>query len=199
MQRLVLVDAKKINKEDLKTSLFSLCDKDREYVLSFKQESDLILSLVSRLLERKFVGRVITRDGKPKAEKCFFNISHCYPYVVLYLSDETEVGVDIEKDKVLDDKVKDFILDKKEQKFVDNAHLVEAWTVKESALKLLGTGIKKKMNSLIIFPIKESVAKISNKLVFFKSFKKDNYSISICSYNDTSKVKLECLSIKDIF
>lgn len=81
------------------------------------------------------------RSGKPLLEKGFISISHCFPYVVIYFSETTDVGVDIEKinPKIL--KIVSRFLNASELQIInqeDLKGLTIAWGVKESVYKKHG-------------------------------------------------------------
>ena len=100
--------------------------------------------------------------GKPyieEAESFHYNISHSGDWVVLAYSDR-EIGVDVERNYMDEGrkKVAGLSFTEKEQEYVfktdDNREQAERftklWTIKESYLKYLGTGMTKSMKSFVV-------------------------------------------------
>ena len=110
-------------------------------------------------------------------EKLFFNLSHTKEYVVCCISDQ-EVGIDIEYTRPINELVIKKCFSKSEQDFVKTDHdFTKVWTLKESYIKNIGTGLKTKLNSFSTIENKE-ITKVSN--LMFTSVQIDNYHLSIC-------------------
>ncbi|MDD2435705.1 MAG: 4'-phosphopantetheinyl transferase superfamily protein [Bacilli bacterium] len=88
------------------------------------------------------LNRIKTNENeKPYVEdgEFFFNISHSKNYICCAISDH-EVGVDIEEERKISDKLKERILTK--QELESNINPLEAWVIKEAYAKYLSIGLK---------------------------------------------------------
>lgn len=119
--------------------------------------------------------------GKPYIKefpKCHFNISHTSNIIVIVVSNN-EIGVDIEKIRNADLRIAKRFFTKYEQEYilenslVQNNRFYEVWTKKEAYMKYVGKGLHMPINSFNVFD-----RNISEKL---KTFKRDDYLITICS------------------
>jgi len=80
-------------------------------------------------------------SGKPLLSKGFVSVSHCFPFVAIYFSENTEVGVDIEKigPKIL--KIANRFINESETEQIkknDPQDLTIAWCTKEAVYKKHG-------------------------------------------------------------
>ena len=121
--------------------------------------------------------------GKPYLSrgKFFYNISHSKKIVVCALSDN-EVGIDIQFLEKMDISPIISLLHKKEQTQIHSLEdFIKLWTIKESYLKYLGTGLYKPLNSFYI----ENNCIFDNKIkTKYKTFKlQKNYWITVVSNN----------------
>lgn len=97
--------------------------------------------------------------GKPfiaDREKVFFNISHSGDYVVCAVSD-SEIGVDIEKRAKARMEVAGRFFHAREVRALEaesgeeqNRLFYDYWSVKESFLKYIGTGLTRPLNSFLV-------------------------------------------------
>ncbi|MDE5789414.1 MAG: 4'-phosphopantetheinyl transferase superfamily protein [Clostridia bacterium] len=102
--------------------------------------------------------------GKPRLtqpEGLFFNISHSGEWTVAAFSDG-EVGVDIQQIKPVDARLADRFFTAEERQALaqsgDSQELFfRLWTVKESYLKALGTGLSRPLNSFTVRFAEEGV------------------------------------------
>ncbi len=167
-----LLSYTKISDEDLKT-----LDKFR--VLEVKKEK-----LASLYFKRKYVGEFsINEDGKPVSKNLFFNISHSKGVVVIAISKEHEIGVDIEVIKSKDEDLVKYVSSEEEYKFIKTEFdFLSIWTNKESLVKCLGTGIKSDIKSIPALPLNGK-----------KEFKGETYFSKITKVNDS----IISITIKD--
>lgn len=97
---------------------------------------------------------ILRPNGKPMLQngKLFFNVSHSRNTLVIAVSN-TEVGVDIEYDRTVSERLRRYCLTDAEQADTpvhnDRAFL-RIWTAKESYLKLYGTGLRQPMRSFSV-------------------------------------------------
>lgn len=106
-----------------------------------------------------------TSYGKPflsiDQKQVFFNVSHSHEYGAIILSDECEVGIDIEKPRALGDLLalaERFFHPKEHQRLLKQTCPLKQkelfyyiWTVKEAILKATGDGIAHKLSIFDVF------------------------------------------------
>lgn len=131
-----------------------LKDQDIKRMEKYKTPLKQKQILFSSILKNKFIDGDITHNeyGKPLNDKIYFNISHSKDYVIMALTKEQEIGVDIEyiKDKLNDDLI-DYVLNEKEKDFVNlikTKNFYYLWTRKEAILKCIGRGIVKNLKQI---------------------------------------------------
>lgn len=88
---------------------------------------------IKLLPEIKFINKPRFKDDFP----CYFNISHSYNAIAIAISLK-EVGVDIEKNRKIDQKLIKYFLSEEE---INNTNPLEYFTKKEAVLKCLDKGI----------------------------------------------------------
>ena len=132
---------------------FNLMGKERqEYVNSFKTESDRKRTVAGEMLIKVALcddTLSILRDehGKPyiKDSKLYISISHSADFAVCAI-DEKPIGIDIEQIRNINLKTAEKFCNEKELMYINECDSIsrffEIWTVKESAYKMLGGGIK---------------------------------------------------------
>ena len=149
--------------------------------------------------------------GKPYIydNPIFFNISHSGNWVVCAFS-SSEIGVDIEKIKEMKLSIaKSFfsgyeyatLLNMNDAQQLDYFYTI--WTLKESYIKWLGTGLSTPLNSFSFDLNNKNVLlshneNIQNNLCF-KQYSISEYKLSVCSENKNFPERVNEISIKDIF
>lgn len=169
----------------------------------YKKKADKLRSVMSEILIRRayyeYTSKELTKEikfneyGKPYIDdsEFFFNISHSGDYVLIAYGD-SEVGVDIQKCVDIPKLMQSLIFLPDELTYINSLPsnsrkepLVQLWTMKESYLKYLGTGLTKEMNTFIINMKDGSVMDIGGELlprIHIKSFPVfEDYYVSICS------------------
>ncbi len=137
-----------------------------------------------------------------------FNISHSGDWVVCALS-AREVGIDVEKIRDLDFNIarRFFSVEEVKQLFAMPKELqlnyfFDLWTLKESYLKALGTGLTKPLSSFIVKFDKGNIVLHEGNHpveVFFKKYRIDNkHKLSACSYEDSFIERMEIFFIDDL-
>ena len=132
-----------INTNNLDVSSLPLLTNDDHISLSrYKDERTRKEKTASLYLKKKYIGDYfISEKGKPLSKDKYFNISHAYGYVLLAISD-TDIGVDIEGNRKVEDELKRYIAsDEEYDLMVDDQIFYKVWTSKESLLKCVGTGL----------------------------------------------------------
>ncbi len=138
---------------------------------------------------------VITPQGKPTVEGCFFNISHTDGIAVCAVSDR-EVGIDIERfDRKLNESVIKKAFTPAEIQMVgdDRDKFIRLWTVKESVMKWYGLGLglmpeyidvtftgSSDVSVTISDPNHTDLSSQADDLRF-SCFQYEDYPISVCS------------------
>jgi 4'-phosphopantetheinyl transferase len=143
-----------------------------------------------KIINPKFIYNL---NGKPYIENSniYFNISHKNEYVICAFSDK-EIGVDIEKISSFSNNLINKVFNKEEIYF--NNNYSKLWTIKESFMKYLGTGITLNPKDIKIDLVNNKCLNLSdfcNKKVYFKSTIIDDYVFSICSEYSDFEDKIE--------
>ncbi len=133
---------------------------------------------------------VITPEGKPTVEGCFFNISHTDGVAVCAVSDK-EVGIDIERPRKLTDAVINRAFTPREIEMAgdDKDRFILLWTVKESVMKWFGMGLSLMPEYIDILMDDEIKVTILDHpdlnsqagTLHFSTYRHDDYHITVCS------------------
>jgi 4'-phosphopantetheinyl transferase len=146
--------------------------------------------------------------GKPflKNNLFYFNISHSGEYTICGISAQ-EIGVDIQKvKKIIDRKILKSFFAPSELDMLDLGDMkddlfTEIWTVKESYLKMLGTGLHKPLRSFSVVQYGTNYEIIDeekrNCKLLVKTLYKD-YKIAICSTIQSPDYKFVHLNASDL-
>lgn len=123
-------------------SLPFLTEEDKKRAEKFSFEEDEVLSLVSSYFKRRYVGEwTIGEKGKPLANNKFFNLSHTAG-VVVFVEADSDVGIDVERPRSINEKLLSYIADEEEKEFIQSErNFFEVWTAKESLSKAHGGGV----------------------------------------------------------
>jgi 4'-phosphopantetheinyl transferase len=195
----------------------------RSFFSRFKRISSLQRSLFGELLSRFILGQKLKVDskvicfsksenGKPFLENknVHFNLSHSGNWVVIAYSNE-EVGIDAEVIRPVNYRIAERFFSPKEVRKLNSKdgkekldYFFDLWTLKESFLKLIGTGLTRSLNSFSIynndgqFRMKEKGGKSDTK-VFFRQFQlEDGYKLSVCSYSKIFQEKVKMITVDDL-
>lgn len=158
-------------------------------ILKSKQKADQKRSLAAWKLCFKLLKKwTLCTDveyapsGKPYLKEdsnIFFNLSHSGKYVACAISD-SEVGVDIQQYKNVNELVMKKFMSKEEQEYILSSssqhqktqRFFQVWTGKESVIKYSGNGLKEIMQGFSIFSMKD-------KQICYHEIQ-ENYAISVC-------------------
>ena len=180
---------KKVNLYILDTNKYSVdemistfnCEKEKvKYFLNIKSDLKIKEKIGSFILKEKFVKDYkIEKNGKPISSLIYFNISHSNGIVVIVLSNDSNIGVDVELIRPINKDIIKRISNEEEIKYIiDEESFFKIWTSKESYLKMSGEGITNNLNKVPSFLTKNP--KISRFCsVFKKSVSKNEYIFSI--------------------
>lgn len=197
--------------------------ESQQAVLRHKTEKGAQRTLLGDLLSRKLIGQKLaipTQEihfkksikGKPYLENSpiYFNISHSGDWVVIAVAD-IDVGIDVELLREVNYRVATRFFSKDENTLLGKLQgkdklslFFDFWTIKESYLKLLGTGLTKSLSSFSIlrdnhnFRLKENT---NNKQepVFFRQYNlAKDYKLSVCSYRDDFAEGPKIITIEEL-
>lgn len=151
---------------DLEAALAEISAQRRKQALMFKFEQGQRLCVLAYLLlkqalreEYGIVGNPIFeygKHGKPAIvghPEIFFNLSHCKEAAVCAISDRP-VGVDVESIREFKDTLVHYTMNDDEIREIESSAdpavaFIRLWTMKESTLKLIGTGISDDIKNAI--------------------------------------------------
>lgn len=211
-----------LEKKEILLSL--LPDSCKEPINRFKRVQGAQRSLLGELLSRKIISQKVqipvkeisfkkTEKGKPYLElhEVEFNLSHSGDWVVFAIS-QKEVGIDVEKIKKINYRIAERFFSKDEFSVLNEktgkekqAYFFDLWTLKESYLKLIGTGLTRSLDSFSViqskneFKLKEKSSDHPEQVNFIQYEIDRDYKLSVCSYEETFSKKTEILTINDFF
>lgn len=206
--------------QELNALLQLISEENREKCLRFKFKEDALRTMYGELMVRHVLHKhfslknedikiVRSDNGKPYIKGCLihFNISHAGDFVVCAFS-EQEVGIDIEKTEKIDLKVaKRFFCQSEYEDLLAQSpsnqlnYFYSLWTLKESYMKWLGSGMSTPLDS---FCFKITDASIScldenrKRTPFFKQFVIDGYKLSLCSTIYDFPDEIEKITLEDM-
>lgn len=207
---------KKISENKMLEMGKELLEKERQHIFRYRywqdqQRSMLAMRLIKHVLskqinvdmkilhiERDSSGRPFVTNPKWKGD---FNISHSGDWIILAVSEYGKIGVDIEGIKPIDFSIAKTFCSQREyaqlQKYDYEQKLTyfySLWTLKESFVKLVGTGLYYPIN-LVEFNLSDIIKKHTILLMknqefsfyydyHFKVYDLSNtYKIALCSSN----------------
>lgn len=166
---------------------FSMLSKEEQNkVYNYKNKEDKVRSLLGYSLIKKFTSDepvFFSELGKPLKMNSYFNVSHSGDIVVLAVSDFHNIGVDVEN-KNRDKKQLDLKLFQKE---MEQVSFIENWTRLEALLKCAGVGFHKGYKNV---PHNEGLNKYEGNDYFIRTFKSDDYVISVATENELETVEI---------
>lgn len=128
-----------------------------------------------------------TQYGKPflkEHKDIYFNMSHCKKGVVCAIHKNRDIGIDIQDVITIDEGLVNYVCSDGEKNLIVRANNEEQWfsrfwSLKESYVKYLGTGINSKLNSL---DFSKHVDKYFDMhQCKFSVFPSQDYTLSICT------------------
>lgn len=181
--KIVLLNIKYV--AESKEKILSYVDKGRaEKSARFIKEQDGLLSLGGAYLIKKYVGDFFVDDkGKPRAQSVFFNISHSHDLVGIALSDECEIGFDVEYARKEDGDVIAYCLSDEEMKaYKKGLPFLSMFVAKESLAKADGRGIIGNVKKIPALPADGFVA-YGGKNFYRHKVEADGYFASVSLEN----------------
>ncbi|WP_199880648.1 4'-phosphopantetheinyl transferase family protein [Bacillus massiliglaciei] len=146
--------------------------------------------------------------GKPKMEgpsSIAFNLSHSGDWAVCAIGKE-EVGIDIEKENLFPQNLAKSIFSEEERSDCRNQELYGLWTIKESYLKAVGTGLLHPMQSFFIQRGQSGEIKLADaetKMVMEEAICRQyeiegGYQMAVCSISGCPERDVIHISCSDI-
>lgn len=151
---------------DLDADLGKISGQRREQAVKFKHELGQRLCVLAYQLLKQGLSEVYgieenpvfeyNEHGKPSIvghpEICF-NLSHCKEAAICAISDQP-VGVDVESVRSFNESLVRYTMNEDEIRQIESsedqaAAFIRLWTMKESAMKLIGTGISNDMKHVL--------------------------------------------------
>ncbi|MGB1316267.1 MAG: 4'-phosphopantetheinyl transferase family protein [Chitinophagales bacterium] len=141
----------------------NLYESEKARYLKIKREYRKLQWIAGSYLTKQMIGDeeiVKNEHGKPfiKSKSAFISVSHCADYAVCIVSEQYNVGVDIEpmREKVL--RLTDKFLNEEEIIFLENdnkiKHAITCWAMKEAAFKWYGKEYLSFKDNILIAPFK---------------------------------------------
>jgi len=93
----------------------------------------------------------ITEHGKPETPGCEFNLSHSGDWILLGMTDQAPIGVDVEivRKRHVREISERFFSEAEQARVGDDPFaMAEVWTAKESFLKAIGLGIRRPLREI---------------------------------------------------
>ncbi|MFP8488361.1 4'-phosphopantetheinyl transferase family protein [Gracilimonas sp. Q87] len=181
--------------EDYTTYILS--DKEKSEFRNFKNPGRQAEYLTARYLFRKMLEDLgydtdkaelhKEEGGKPyamiKNKRLFVSFSHSQQMVFCALSESLDIGVDTEiLGRSIPQRVLNRVLNETEKQTLNSLDLLQIWTLKEAAVKCLGTGLRTNLNDVSISVEKneEISARFNNdNLIEICSFRATNHQIAL--------------------
>ena len=194
MQKIYLLDLADVQKHvDKILPLLAQCDREKAEGVAFLE--DRLRFIGGRLLIKAFTAQGELRyneNGKPfKDKKPFFNISHSGNKVGVFISDNAEVGFDIQEIKPFADKILDYAFSEEKSLIKTDEDFAKIWTMKESAVKFFGKSVAI-FKSNALKEINDNSFVFCGQKLYYKSGIIDVYAFTVCS---TEKVYAEILEV----
>ncbi len=151
---------------DLDAALANISEQRREQALRFKFDQGRRLCVLAYLLLKQGLRELYgitdnpifeyNEHGKPAIighPEIFFNLSHCKEAVVCAISNRP-IGIDVESIREYKECLVHYTMNEAEIKEIEAASnpaaaFIRLWTMKEAALKLIGTGISDNLKTVL--------------------------------------------------
>ena len=188
----------------------------------YKHSDSLQRTLLGELLLRKILSQKLNINskefefqkgdkGKPflPGQPYFFNVSHSGRWVLAVFSGK-EVGIDVEHIRTPNYEVSKRFYSASEiatlNSIVDadakKDYFFQLWTLKESYLKAIGTGLTKSLSSFTVITADGQISLVDGLAVdyiFFKQYDFDkDYQLAVCSFENEFCDDIQVIDIKNL-
>lgn len=140
-------------------------------------------------------------DGKPELvdSGISFNLSHSGNYAACALSD-SPIGLDIQTERVCDRRLAEKYFTAPERHFIEESEnkayaFTKLWTMKESAVKYIGTGLKTPLSAFTADPEKGETLLDGQRLYFYHSLICGCH-LALCSADRSAVSKIKINEVK---
>lgn len=215
-----LLEVDKLNDDTIFSKYYNHMSPYRKNKIDrLKQRKDKNLSLAVGIIIDSYLQKFNLREcdmnystktnGKPfftDYEHLYFNASHSGNVAICAFSDN-EIGCDIQQITKAKEKVAKRFLTNNEYNYIYNKNVTDItqelstdekftrlWAVKESYLKLIGSGLGGGLQSFDII-IENNVIKIGENNCYIKEYRYKDYYIELCSAEPFFNDKLEILTL----
>jgi len=211
---------KSLSQERLNDLLQIISKENREKYHRFKFKEDALRTLYGELIVRHVLCKQFSlknetieilrsNEGKPyiKDNLIYFNISHAGDFVVCAFS-KREIGIDIEQIKEINLEIAKRFFCQCEyenlltQRTADQLdYFYSLWTLKESYIKWLGTGLSTPLDSFCFKIMGDDISCLDynrKRTPFFKQYFIDGYKLSVCSMVNEFSDHIERISIEEM-
>ena len=150
---------------------------------------ELLRKMIAKRYKQGDPGFTTLKYEKPSAELngniVSISFSHTSKAVSAVISKNWVVGIDMEfSDRKVDSRLAKRMKHEKESfKLYEKNPIIKIWTIKEAALKAIGTGLRQPMNSVYVESVTENLCSVrfnSGIIAEIVSFQMWNQWISIC-------------------
>lgn len=186
MNKIVIRDIAEIDSSNFEEIILKLPLYRQEKIKKLNEKNSKLQSILAGLILHDEFGDldkeiIIDEFGKERLMNHYFSVSHSGTKVMVVFSDK-DVGCDIEKNKEVSlDIAKRFFLKEEYEEILRSENpqkmFVKYWTIKESALKCMGRGLRDSLSSV---KIKDSKL-LNDDVVLTESNEIDGYQYSICN------------------
>lgn len=212
----------KMEETEFNFLLSRISEPRRLNAIKKKRISDQIQAIITELLVKYILQEIYKinttelkffkgKYGKPFVNLPIqFNISHSGNIIIAAFSETSEIGIDIEQVKQIPIEIFKPIFLKEEYKYIQNQPekqrlniFYKFWTLKESYIKYLGTGLYRDMNTFgftlnSTINLKELIEPSYINEIQFITGNIENYKYSLCCKKKEYIHKLECIKINQI-
>lgn len=180
--------------------LFSVLPAERvQKARRYFYERDRLLSLAAGYLIYRLAGEAYADEaGKLRSDKLFFSVSHSEDLAALAVSEDREVGLDIEKPRSDDGKDRLAAFCFSEEEFLhyrENGGFLALFTAKESLVKAEGHGLVFDVKTVPALPADGKV-EYREKEYFRHSFDVNGYVGSVTQEGEDFRVKTEEIEVQ---
>lgn len=179
----IVLDVNQYSLEDLLKSPY-LTLKNVEEIERIKNTLTKKEKAGSFILKNKFIGSYSVNDfNKPISPFMHFNVSHSFGLVVLAINNK-DIGIDVELIREVDPSLVVFVTSEEEKKHLNGPEsFFKIWTSKESLLKCLGLGIRKKLSEISSIPF-NGLKEYDGETFYSQITKYRDYIVSITIQGD---------------
>ena len=141
------------------------------------------------------------KDGKPEllGSGICFNLSHSGSFAACAVSD-SPVGLDIQAERDCNGRLAEKYFSAQERRFIEKSEnkayaFTKLWSMKESVVKILGTGLKRPLSSFTVDP-ERNTACLDGRMLYFHHSLIDGCHLALCSADISAISNLKIKNVK---